>query len=341
MTDAGFHFASPAWLLALLLPLAIWLWQHNSKTLRDTARFKAYADRQLLPHLLGIRTASARQLRRRLIAWTAIWSLIVLAAASPRWDYVDIQLFRPGSDLVVLLDLSSSMDATDVAPSRLSRARQEIENLLEDSRGTRIGLVAFATVAHIVSPLTEDSSNLRRQLPALSTDLVRLKGSRVNEALTRAQQMLTGQPRDSTQHVLLISDGDFDEKGIIQNTNNLAAVGIRVHVFGVGTSDGTTIPGPKGQPLSHPRHGIVKTRLEEDVLRALAAAGDGTYHKVSYDDDDTKAILKALAERGPAEALADQRTRVWQDRFYWLVGLVMILLLGQFRRVRIRSEGSS
>jgi Ca-activated chloride channel family protein len=341
MAESGFHFAQPAWLLALLLPFGVWLWQRNSRTVRNTGRFKAYADRQLLPYLLGIRTASTRQLRNRLAVWTVIWSLVVLAAANPRWDYIDIQLFRPGSDLVVLLDLSGSMDATDVAPSRLGRARQEIEDLLEDNRGARIGLVAFATVAHVVSPLTEDSSNLRRQLPALSTDLVRLKGSRITEALARAQQMLTGQPRDSTQHVLLVSDGDFDEKGYVQSASNLAAAGIKVHVFGVGTAEGTTIPGAKGQPLRHPRHGVVQTRLDEEGLKALAAAGDGIYRTASYGGEDTNALLKVLAERGPAEALADQRTRVWQDRFYWLVGLVMILLLGQFRRSRVRPESSS
>lgn len=339
MPESGFHFAQPAWLLALLLPPFVWLWLRYSRLIRDTARFKAYADRQLLPYLLGIRSANVGQVNRRFALWSLIWSLAVLAAANPRWDYVDMQLFRPGSDLVILLDLSRSMDAADVAPSRLGRARQEIENLLDDNRGTRIGLIAFATIAHVVSPLTEDSSNLRRQLPALSTELVRLKGSRITEALVRAQQMLAGQPRKSTQHVLLITDGDFEETDYAQGTSNLAAGGIRVHVFGVGTPEGATIPGPDGQPLRHPRHGIVQTRLDEAQLKTLATTGDGIYRQISYGDGDTSAILKALEERGPAEAMADQRTRVWQDRFYWLVGILMVLLLGQFRR--IRSEGSS
>ena len=338
MPDSGFHFAHPAWLLALVVPLLVWLWLRLTSALRDLSRYQTYADEHLLPYLLGMRSASPRQLQRRFLVWTLLWTLLVLAAAGPRWDYFDVQLFRPGVDLVILLDLSRSMDATDVSPNRLGRARQEIEDLVRQNRGARIGLIGFATVAHVIAPLSEDGANLQRQLPALSTDLVQLKGSRVTEALIRAQQMLAGQPRDSSRHLLLITDGDFPDENHLGAARELAASGVRLHVLGVGTTAGAPVPGPGNDPLRHPRHGVVISGLSESELKALSEAGNGIYREADYDDGDTDAILEVLAERGGAEALADERTRIWKERYPWVAALAMALLLPRFRRQRVAAE---
>ncbi len=334
MPESGFHFAHPAWLWALLLPLAVWLWTRLTTPVHDLSRYRDYADAHLLPHLTGVRPPSATAMWRRFLIWTAIWTLLVLAAAGPRWDYRDVQLFRPGIDVMVLLDLSRSMDTTDVAPSRLGRARQEIEDLLRAQSGVRVGLIGFATVTHVISPLTEDGTNLQHQLPALSTDLVQLKGSRVTEAMLRARQVLNGQPKQSTRHVLLISDGDFGDEGYLDVAAELAADGIRIHVLGVGTAAGAPVPGTDGQPLRHPRHGTVISGLNDSQLKAIAEAGNGIYREAGYGEDDTEALLRVFAERGAAEALADQRTRVWQERYQWLAGLAMLGLVPRFRRRR-------
>jgi Ca-activated chloride channel family protein len=336
MPEAGFHFASPWWLLALPAPLLVWLWLRLTQPRRDIERYRGYADAHLLPHLLGMRDAAPHGIRRRLLAWTALWLLLVLALAGPRWDYTDMQLFRPGSDLVILLDLSRSMDVADVAPSRLARARQEIEDLLKHNRHSRVGLIAFASIAHIMSPLTEDGATLLRQLPAISTDLVQLKGSRVTEALVRARQMLGGQPADSSRHLLLITDGDFADPDYLEMATELAAADIRVHVLGIGTLEGAAVPGPGNAPLRHPRHGTVISRLDEQNLQALAERGGGLYRRADYDDADTDALLARIAADSRAEAVAEAKTRVWNERFFWLVALVMLLLLPRFRRVAAR-----
>ena len=340
MPEAGFHFASPWWLLALPAPALVWLWQRFTAPRRDIEHFRGYADGHLLPHLLGLREASPRLAKQSLLAWSALWVLLTLAIAGPRWDYTDMQLFRPGSDLVILLDLSRSMDVTDVAPSRLTRARQEIEDLIDQNRYSRVGLIGFASVAHIISPLTEDDGTLLRLLPALSTDLVQFKGSRITEALARAKQMLAGQPADSSKHLLLITDGDFDEPGYLDLAAELAAQGIHLHVLGVGTAEGGPVPGPNNTPLRHPRYGTVISRLDEAALQTLADKGGGIYRHADYDDNDTAAVLAQVAKDSRAQAVADVKTRVWNERYFWLTGLVMLLLLPRFRRLAATGAGA-
>lgn len=332
MPDPGFHFSSPGWLWLLAAPLAVLLWLRLSAPWQDTERYRAYADEHLLPLLLGITVQPVNRKWRAFAIWTITWVLLVLAIAGPRWDYHDVQVFRPGSDLVILLDLSGSMDVDDVAPSRLGRARQEIEDLIDHNRHTRIGLIGFATLAHIVSPLTEDGNTLRLQLPALSTDLVQLKGSRLADALNRARQMLAGQPADSSRHLLLVSDGDFGDSSWEDSVKQLTREGTHVHVLGVGTLAGGLVPDAKGKPLTLPNGRQVVSRLDEAGLQRVAELGNGIYRQAGYRDDDTRAILDRIAEDATAEQVANQRTRIWHERFYWLVALLMLPLLPGFRR---------
>ncbi|MDH3872375.1 MAG: VWA domain-containing protein, partial [Gammaproteobacteria bacterium] len=231
---SAFHFSEPAWLWALLLCVPVALWLYISRNLASgNERIRRYADAYLLPHLLGKAEASTRTQWLRYARWTGVWTLLVLAMAGPRWDFTDVQLFRPGTNLLVLFDISRSMNVADVKPNRLARARQEVEDLLGQSRGIRVGLIGFASVAHVVSPVTEDLNGIRRLLSALDTSLVQLQGSRLLFALERAQELLLGQPVDSVNSLLIITDGDFDEPGLEQRLQEFADIGVRVHVLGV------------------------------------------------------------------------------------------------------------
>ncbi|MCP4041461.1 MAG: VWA domain-containing protein, partial [Gammaproteobacteria bacterium] len=209
----GLHFSEPLWLLALFAPLLLWWWPQAKKSIADLQRLERYAERHLLPHLLK-GTLSLGRSRRRLILWSLLWVLGVVAMAGPRLGFTEVGLYTPGTNLVILLDLSRSMDAADVKPSRLVRARQEVEDLLDRNPGLRIGLIAFASVSHVVAPITEDGDTLRHLLPSISTDLAQWKGSRLSSALERARRLISGQPKDSSHALLLISDGDFSEPGL-------------------------------------------------------------------------------------------------------------------------------
>ena len=329
---ASFHFSQPAWLWALLLCIPVALWLLILPGLGRNERIRNYADAHLMPYLLGRTEASPRTRWKRFARWAGLWTLMVLAMAGPRWDFTDVQLFKPGTNLLVLFDISRSMDVADVQPTRLARARQELEDILNQNRGIRVGLIAFASVAHVVSPITEDMNGIRRVLSALDTRLVRLQGSRLSFALDRAKEQIAGQPAESVNTLLIITDGDFDEAGLEERVRSFAAAGVRVHVLGIGTPEGDAVPGDNNPWLTARNGQPVISSLNEPELKALASAGDGIYERADYRDSDTRDILAQVKAAALPNTERDERTRVWNERFYLLAGLAVLLLLPQFRR---------
>jgi len=330
--ETGFHFEQPDWFWALmaLIPVAIWLWRSSARAARGPIH--RYADPHLLPHLTGTRQLKTTERWGRFLRWSGLWTLLILAMAGPRWDYEDIRLFHPGNNLLILLDISRSMQVDDVAPSRLNRARQEIQDLILQNRQVRLGLIAFASVPHVLSPITEDTYTILNSLPALSTDLARLQGSRLHQALDRAEVLLGSLPEDSARSILLISDGDLDESDLVARVKKLAGQGIRFHVLGVGTDEGAQVPAQRGGWIQDRSGHPVLSALNETLLEELANAGQGIYRLADYRDDDTEEILEAAAiTRLPPEA-SDERTRIWNERFYLPLLLLAVLLLPNFRR---------
>jgi len=332
---AGFHFSEPGWLWALLLcvPVAAWLIYFRRLT-GASDRTRDYADAHLLPHLLGRSTAAPHTQRRRYLRWVGLWSLLVLAMAGPRWGFTDVQLFRPGTNLIVMMDISRSMLVSDVQPSRLVRARQEIEDLLHQNRGIRIGLIGFASVAQVVSPVTEDMQGIQRMLSALDTRVVSLQGSRLLFALQRAEELIAGQSAESINSLLIISDGDFDEQGLEQRLQSLADAGIRVHILGVGTTEGDAVPGEgRINPWIKDSTGqLVVSALNEPLLKALARAGNGLYQRADYRQQDTGRILAEVKAQALPSTGRDEHTRIWDEHFYWFIGLALVLLMPLLRR---------
>ena len=336
MAEQGFHFAEPWWLLGLLaiLPVAIWLARSAARAAKGPIH--RYADPHLLPHLTGTRSLGTTERWGRFLRWSLLWALLLIAMAGPRWDYSDVRLFHPGNNLLVLMDISRSMLAEDVSPSRLGRARQEIQDLIIQDREVRLGLIVFASVPHVISPITEDIRSILSSLPAISADLASptLQGSSLTRALDRAESLLAGLPEDSARAILLISDGDFDEPGLRERVAQLAVGGIRFHTLGVGTATGATLPAPQGGVVVDPRdpdQKPVRSKLDAPLLQTLAQAGGGVYLEADFRDADTAAILKAATvSRLPPEA-SDARTRIWNERFWLPVLLLALLLLPQFR----------
>ncbi len=327
----GFHFAEPGWLWGLLLPLLFWAWPWRGRGQSQQVRLQRYADPHLLPHLV-LGGPSQAKYKHWLALWSLLWCLGVLAMAGPRLGHRDVSLYAPGTNLVVVLDLSRSMLVEDVKPSRLARARQEIEDLLDRSQGLRVGLIAFASVAHVVAPITEDDETLRHVLPSISTDLVRWQASRLSQALERARRLLSGQPKDSVHALLLISDGDFAERGLERHVEVLRREGIPVHVLGIGTPAGGPVPALEGGWVRSKRGQPVVSRLEEGRLQALAEAGGGVYRRADFRDDDTLSLLDRVVAEGRPREESEGSLRIWNERYWLPVLFMMLLMLRWYRR---------
>jgi Ca-activated chloride channel family protein len=332
MPEAGFHFARPEWLFALLGLIPVLAWLVFSVVRPSKGPVYRYADEHLLPHLTGVRELDVNERWSRFSHWSLLWILLVLALAGPRWDYTDIEAFSPVNELVILIDISRSMNVADVAPSRLARARQEVQDLVQLNRELRIGLIAFASVPLVISPITEDNQSLLNALPAVTTDLASLKGSRLDAALERASQLLGSGKSGRT--ILLISDGDFDAPELTDKIHGLQRDGINLHVLGIGTPGGGPIPAQAGQSdLLRDRTGrIIESRLNEDLLQQLAKAGGGHYLQADFRDHDSEAILELSASDLGQPTPTQKKTRVWNEPFHWLLLPLMLLLLPGFRR---------
>lgn len=341
MAESGFHFAQPLWLFGLLalVPVALWLLFSVQKAHKGPVH--RYADEHLLPHLSGTRELHPGERWSRLGRWALLWALGILAMAGPRWDYTDMRLFHPGNNLLVLLDISRSMQAQDVSPSRLGRAKQEIQDLIILNRAVRIGLIAFASTPHVISPITEDTDAIRNSLPAIETDLARLQGSRLVNALDRAETLMQGLPEDSAKTILLISDGDFDEEGLLERVRELTAKDIRLHTLGVGDKDGAPVPAPQGGVITDRQRKAITSRMNAQMLERIAEAGNGFFLEAGFRDNDSEKILRASARLKPSKDDVTESTRVWNERFFWLLFVLCALLLPAFRRPTARRSETS
>lgn len=337
ITEYGFHFGAPVWLLFLIVPLLLRFFPGARRRAKDQARLHNYADAHLLPHLL-VQGRSANHSNSAQRRWIIIWTLGVFALAGPRWDYTTLELYQPGYDLVILLDVSRSMAVSDVKPSRSARARQEIEDLLRLKTGLRVGLIGFASVAHIVAPLTDDEQTIRNLLPALTPELVRLPGSRLSAALDRARRLLAAQPPGSSRHLLLLSDGDFDEPGLEDLIRQIRDSGIHFHTLGIGTDAGGAVPlSPQGGVLHDPiTDAVIVSRLDALRLKNLAALGAGGYQPAVFQDDDTRAILQEIQGETATHAVPSGYQRVWHERYYLFVIAMLFLMVLEFRSWRGR-----
>ncbi|MGF1547784.1 MAG: VWA domain-containing protein [Thiotrichales bacterium] len=333
----GFQFAQPLWLFAWGVPALLWGWLRHSRPAPRQANIERYADATLLPHLSGQTQIEGRSHWQRFALWSAVWVMGVLALAGPRWDFREERLYRPANELVVILDLSRSMLIDDVKPARHHRARQEVEDLVNLRPNVRLGVIAFASTAHVISPLTDDHASLLRLLPALTPDLVGMPGSRLTQALRQAEFLLGQSGEEIARSILVISDGDIVESNLLATALALREKGIMIHTLGVGTEVGDIVRDPSGKPFVDVNREPIRSGLNADLLRAVAREGGGHYQIADYQDDDVRALLRAIERRSGEMHRDDGRILIWNERFYLPLALGALLLLPWFRKTEHRS----
>jgi len=323
-----FHFLRPAG-FALLLPLALVLW-YLLRRQGSSRGWEAVCDPALLPHVL-IGEQSARQ-RQSLWPVALAGILATLALAGATWSRLPQPVFSSTQALVIVLDLSRSMNATDVAPSRIERARFKVADLLRMRREGQAALIVYAGDAFTVAPLTDDAATLQSQLPALTPDIMPAPGNRAAAALARARELLR-QAGLGRGDVLLITD-EVEGDAAVNAAATLHGQGYRVSVLGVGTAEGAPVPLPDGSFLKDDKGEIVIPALVERPLRQLAAAGGGIYQRIAVDDADINA-LSALLDQRPSEAetkATELQADIWRDQGPWLVLALLPLAALAFRR---------
>jgi Ca-activated chloride channel family protein len=331
----------PQWLWLALFP---WL-QWALRAILDRRGGRGYADPGLMPWARA-RTAARfapRGLWRHGV-FALAWLLFALAAAGPRIALTNYgQESNDETQVMAVIDLSRSMTARDIAPSRLQRAKLELEDLIAREDHLRIGLVVYAARPHLMIPPTDDRSVLRHDLQLLRYGLLPTEGSSLRSALAFAARQFY--PGPSARVVLLLSDGETATQGaaadrqLDDTASTLAQKGIRIYALGIGTVDGAPLQGPDGNWLQYSGRPVV-TRLHEDRLQQLARIGNGRYARVADTDSDWQTLYDRgiRYEHGATTARHGDQLVQWRELFAWFLVPAIVLLMLSYLEPRRRSS---
>ena len=324
-----FHFLRPGWLLALIL-LGVVLWLLRRRGYQG-GNWRAVIDARLLPYVLSADgTSSANRL-----PWIlgVVATLAIIALAGPTWEKRQQSMYQQRSALVVALDLSRSMDATDIRPTRLTRARHKIADILNLREEGQSALVVYAADAFAVTPLTSDVETILALLPNLETGLMPSQGTRADRALERALELFDNSAVRRGD-VLLVTDGISDIE--VQRIEALLEKhpGQRLSVLAIGTADGGPVPLKNGDFLKDRQGAIVITRLNAENMRHIARLGSGAFATISSDDIDINAlnyIMEARLDDSDAQ-LSDRSANLWRELGPALLLFALPLAALAFRR---------
>ena len=320
-----FHFLRPDWLWAL--PAVVTVVVLLARRQLGTGAWQQVVSASLAPHVLSRSANRKDSIRWWLLGLGGV--LTVLALAGPAWQRIDQPVFRSDQALVVALDLSRSMDAQDISPSRLARARLKILDMLERRGSGQTALVVYSANAFTVTPLTTDTDTIAALVNSLSTDIMPSRGSYPIAAINKGRQLLE-QAGAAFGEVLLITDGG-SSPAAERVARDLRESGYTLSVLAVGTNDGAPIPRERGGFVTDQSGQIAVPRLEAASLGSLARAGGGQFSVLTTDDRDLDLLLSGeVGLRSAAdESLATDQFR---EEGPWLLLLLLPLAAIAFRR---------
>ncbi len=324
------------WLFLGLLPWLLLVLRGDAIYARRLARWQTRSrlSTRRLPYALPLRLLRVLGL-----------SCVIVAIAQPRWNFSWQDVKRQGADLVIALDVSRSMAAADVAPSRLERAKREIKDLLKLVHGDRVALVLYSGVAFIQCPLTHDLSAFELFLDQAGLDSLPVQGTSLSQALQAAGKALDDGAEASSKGraVILITDGEDHEGQAIQVASELADRGIAVHTIGVG-GQGAPIPLEDGGFLKDSSGHLVVSQPNEAILRSIASAAKGRFVRAANGDFDLGRTYAEFIRPDLRTGEHSSREKVWIERHSWFsaAGLLLFtlesLLTYAWRRSRKKDE---
>jgi Ca-activated chloride channel family protein len=321
---------SPIYLLGLVLVLIVILLERRRLRLNAIART-----------VLKLPSESSGRFTRSLII-ISLASLLIMALTRPYWGAEDIDSETTGSDIIFLVDVSRSMYANDLSPSRIEVARRKMKDLSQlfsrSSAVSRFGITVFAGDGYTVCPVTNDFGVLNQFIDITSPELVTSLGSNLKAGITVALERLDPTAKRSSR-LILLSDGEDDFFNQTEVVSRIRQDGVPLDVIGVGTLQGSSVTLPTGQTIADSSGRAVITKLNEGSLKALAEAGGGRYVRATLDDTDIEALARELIGAntlGIASGATHKTTiRTYRELGPWLVlvALVTLVLLSGNRRI--------
>ncbi len=301
---------------------------------RHAQRIGKFVETKLAPRLLG---GYDPRIRRPLLWLTALgFTAMALTFAQPHWGNAWLDVRKQSRDIMVVLDTSESMNATNPLPTRLERAKQKISALLEMAPGDRFGIIAYSGNAALQCPLTLDHGFVRAVLNAMNTNVVSQEGTNIAAALLEAVRVFEQEDRESgttgkaARAILLISDGEQVSGDAIAAAEE-ASEYARIFVMGIGDPDGATVRMPEHlnrydrAPRGERTH---ISKLDEETLMRLAANGNGAYARARADRRDIEDIFQRFDSLATRDIASDIRLRTI-NRFQWPLAIAIVCFAGE------------
>ncbi|RGS31436.1 VWA domain-containing protein [Bacteroides cellulosilyticus] len=320
-----FRFEEPTYLyLLLLLPFLAAFYLYSNYRRRKAIR--KFGDPVLMAQLMP----DVSKYRPDVKFWLvfAAIGLFAVLLARPQFGSKLETVKRQGVEVMIALDISNSMLAQDVQPSRLEKAKRLVAQLVDKMENDKVGMIVFAGDAFTQLPITSDYISAKMFLESINPSLISKQGTAIGAAINLATRSFT--PQEGVgRAVIVITDGENHEGGAVAAAKAAAEKGIQVSVLGVGMPDGAPIPVEGTNDFRRDRDGnVVVTRLNEQMCQEIAQAGDGIYVRV----DNSNAAQKVIAQEINKMAKADVETQVYtefNEQFQAVAWIILLLLLAE------------
>lgn len=293
---------------------------------RRQAALERFAEARLLAAVAPDR--DERRLRWRAAMLLAALALIIVALAGPRWGFHWEEIRREGIDILIALDTSRSMLTQDVKPDRLERAKLAILDLVKQLQGDRVGLIAFAGSAFVQCPLTLDYAAFSESLRAVNVGIIPKGGTALAEAVGAGVEAFEGR-QGKYAALVLITDGEDHEGGVDEAAKLAAEAGIKVYTVGIGTPGGELIQIEENGQKTYlkDRSGqVIKSRLGEETLRAIATTTGGAYLYAEGPDLGLDTLYEEYISTMEKRELKTAMEKRFEERYQWPLALALLLL---------------
>jgi Ca-activated chloride channel family protein len=316
-----FRFENPEylWLLSVVVLLALirFVTYFNQKK-----RLRKFGDPELIRQLAP-NVSRWRPLVKFCLLELAL-TLIILMVARPQQANGISQEKRSGIEVVIAMDISNSMRATDVAPSRLDRAKMMVENLVENFINDKIGLIVFAGDAFVQLPITSDYVSAKMFLSTIDPSMIVNQGTDIAGAIQMATQSFTQQEHVG-KAIIVITDGEDHEGGAVEAAKAAHDQGYNVYLLGIGSTNGSPVPDPEtGNYMIDNQGNTVMSRLNEQMCREIAQAGGGAYIHVDNNSSAQRLLDEELdkLEKGETTIYSD-----YSEQFQYAAAFAILLLI--------------
>ena len=318
-------------LLALLVPVLLLFIYFTVWRKRSIERF---GSKSLVYQLIPDFSDGKQVIKFVLLALAYV--CLVIAIANPQIGTKQEKVKRNGIDVVVALDVSRSMLAQDIQPSRLARAKNFISNFVDQLKNDRFAMVIFAGRAYLQMPLSVDYSAVKLYLRSVGTESVPTQGTNIGEAIELANESFA-KGDNKSKALIIISDGEDNEPGVEEALEKAAQNGIKVFTIAVGTDKGSPIPLPNGDYKRDAENNIVLSKVNIEAMRSYAAKGNGKALILGNGKDEIDAIFKELGRISTKE-IDDVVFTEYDDKFQYFLIAAALLLIAEYLLSERRSR---